>query len=482
MQLRRFCRFALGLVLVCHLPAAMGQAPTASKTPPTDVHGDPLPVGAIARLGTVRLRHGDQVRSLAFSPNGKVLASRGEDGLSLWDTATGRPIRRFPDLRTDQPIQFIPDPRIDAIAFTADGKNLVVGPRTAATLLDIATGKKQQLVQLPSPTRDDSFTVTRDGRTVVIATASYQPPPSSGPVINRTPQERECKVELCHWGLATGKKQFTRHLTGTSGLYTLAPDPRAPDKAIIFSAQKNNSIKSWAADTGKPGPEFRGHSDGVDQLVASPDGKILASISFGKAIRLWDVTTGKLLQTLKQPQRFPDLTFSPDGKLLACWCFDSAIALWDVASGKLLRSLKASRTAALVFSPDGKMLATAEDCRILLWDTQTGKEHLDNPGHRSEIGSIAFAGDGKTLASAGADGSVYLWRSLDGSRPQLLAKDLGGILNLEFAPGSSLLAASAVGGVWLWNADTGNLVRKRKEMRWGRAAFFPGRQNLDGGW
>src|SRR5262249_30645059 len=113
------------------------------------------------------------------------------------------------------------------------------------------------------------------------------------------------------------------------------------------------------------------------------------------------------------------------------------------------------------------------------WDVATGKERLDWPGHRREVQSVAFSGDGKSLASGGAEGAVVLWRNLDPARPQKLADDLGSIYNVAFAPGPPLLAASGWKGVALWDADSGKLFRKRaKERRTGRAQFFPDGKTL----
>jgi WD40 repeat protein len=139
-----------------------------------------------------------------------------------------------------------------------------------------------------------------------------------------------------------------------------------------------------------------------------------------------------------------------------------------------------SRAGSFAFSPDGKTVAVSEGCTIHLYDLATGKECMTWPGHRREVTSIAFANDGQSLVSGGSEGAVYLWRNFDGSKPQLLAENMGYIFNVTFAPGRSLLAASGWDGVRLWDTKTGKLTATKQEdsFRTGRVQFFPDGKTL----
>src|SRR5262249_14839989 len=100
-------------------------------------------------------------------------------------------------------------------------------------------------------------------------------------------------------------------------------------------------------------------------------------------------------------------------------------------------------------------------------------------GHRSNIQSVAFTTDGKALVSGGADGTVHVWRDLEGTRPQQLATGLGRIYNVALAPGRPVLAASGAEGVEVWDIAAGKLLHKRfEELRTGRAHFFPDGKTL----
>ena len=184
-----------------------------------------------------------------------------------------------------------------------------------------------------------------------------------------------------------------------------------PDGKILASASSDRTIRLWSATTGQYRVTLEGHSEPINSVVFSPDGKTLVSASSDRTIRLWNATTGFHKQTLTgHTQSIYDISFIRDGKTLVSKSDDDTIRLWDTATGQHKETFSVSNLRNVSINPDGTMLAgISSNSRISLLDIATETEVVSFTEHTPEIYRVTFSPDGKILASAGGDHTIHLW-------------------------------------------------------------------------
>ncbi len=192
--------------------------------------------------------------------------------------------------------------------------------------------------------------------------------------------------------------------------------------AVTFAGETNRFAASshdwkvalWDANT-KAGPlhVFEGHESAAQAVAYAPKGRLLASGSADRTVKLWNLETLDLERTYRGHKDFVTaLAFSPDGKMLAAASLDGSIKLWSTSSNRLFRTLTGhkGRITGLAFSPSGEALASAgDDGTVRLWDFKRGRTARTLIAHSGSVKAIAFSPDGQRVAAAGDDGIVRLW-------------------------------------------------------------------------
>jgi WD40 repeat protein len=245
----------------------------------------------------------------------------------------------------------------------------------------------------------------------------------------------------------------------------------SPDGRTFVSGSWDHTLILWDIQTGAIIRRFQGHTDIVTSVAFSPDGRTFISGSPDKTLILWDVQTGAILRRFVGGGEVWGMSLSPDGKTAVSGGADNFAILWDVQTGAILRRLGADgngHTGAIespVFSPDGRTVLTgAWDNTLILWDVQTGtlirRFGGDGKGHTQPITAVVFSPDGRTALSGGRDNTIILWDVAAGTEIRRMKDVQGWVQGLAFSPdGHTALSPDGNNLVSLWNVDTGERIR-----------------------
>ncbi|MCF3134426.1 nSTAND1 domain-containing NTPase [Streptomyces olivochromogenes] len=383
---------------------------------------------ATGKTRTTLKGHG-AVWSVAFSPDGRTLATASEDRtVRLWDVATGKP-RTVLTGHTDW---------VSWVTFSPDGHTLATASKDhTARLWDVATGKTRTVLT---------------GHTDAVWAVKFSP---DGRTLATGSSDQTARL----WNLATGK---TITLTGHTGQALAVAF--SPDGHTLATASDDETVRMWDVATGKTRTTLTGHTGAVEAVVFSPDGRSLATASDDRTVRLWDLTTvnSRTPTTLAgHTDRVESVAFSPDGRTLATASDDRTARLWDIAAGKTRTTLTGHTDGvwAVRFSPDGRTLATGSaDRTVRLWGVATGKTRAILKGHTDAVTSLAFSPDGHTLATSGNDETVRLWDVATGRlRTTLGVNQEAGFsaTSVAFSPDGRTLAIGMIDNtVQLWDVIT----------------------------
>jgi RNA polymerase sigma factor (sigma-70 family) len=362
-------------------PVRAASAPPVQRAAAPPPIEEPLPEGALARLGSTRFLYGIIAYSLAYSKDGKILASAGRGrGLCLWDAQTGRLLHHC---TTPQRWTISL-----SVSLSPDGQYAACDLGRTVRLWSLKTGKDVRQFS---------------GHANQVNSVAYSP---RGDLLASGSDDRTVRL----WDPNTGRQLHLLEGHGAA-VYALA---FRHDGKVLASGSTDGIIRLWNPSTGALLHVCKGHDKTILKLVFEPAGKHLISTGIDGSARVWNSDTGNLERTLvtgKGPVR--GLVFAPDGKTIAGSFEDRSLRLLDFATGKELRRWYPDcvRANCLAWSPDGKTLASGAtfDSTIHLWDPQTGKERTPRTGHCGPVMFLAFHDDGRRLLSLGFDTRLLDW-------------------------------------------------------------------------
>jgi WD40 repeat protein/serine/threonine protein kinase len=447
---------------------------------------------ATGRLDAVLRGHSAPATSVAYRPDGKQVATIGDDqALRLWDPATGRetaffkaePARsnhdrdphvvyssdghriassagwdsklekwalrgsagtsRLWDASTGKDIAVLGSwqegPR--PVAFSHDGKRVAVGSREFVRLCDAVTGR-QLAVLGPHAEAVQHLAYSPDGKRIASVTGAN---------------------DIYLWDGASGKA-ITVMRGHSAGVTTVLFSPDG-SRLVSGSQYPDNTARLWDAATGRSLFLLAGHKNEINTVAFSPDGRRVGTASSDQTARLWDARTGQLLAVLSgHKERVRHLVFSPDGTRLVTASDDATARLWDALTGELIGVLRGHGNAfncAPVLTPDGSRLVSGStDGTVRIWNMSIVERNGILRGHASYVYDVAFSPNGAQVASVAWDGTARLWDATTGRQTSLLKHETGIINSVAYnGDGRGLATAERERGVTLWD------VASRKPAR-----------------
>ena len=272
---------------------------------------------------------------------------------------------------------------------------------------------------------------------------------------------RSVKITEKHTaGFSNVKPEIIVQLGHTNKINTVAT---SPDGRLALSGSADNTLKLWDLNTGKEIRTFSGHVGSVLSVAISPDGRLALSGSDDKTLKLWDINTGKEIRTFwGHVGSVLSADLSQDGRFALSGSGDTTMTLWDINTGEAIRTfLVKEGITSVAFSPDGRFAISGGAARrtLRLWEISTGKEIRTFSGHTDYVSSAAISRDGRFVLSGSGDKTLKLWNIKTGKEIRTFSGHTGYVSSAAISrDGRFVLSGSGDKTLKLWDISTGKEI------------------------
>ncbi|MBD2414632.1 hypothetical protein FACHB389_09620 [Nostoc calcicola FACHB-389] len=368
--------------------------------------------------------------SVAFSPNGKLLATGDTNGeIRLYEVANSQQLMTCKGHAG----------WVWSVTFSPDGQVL-------------ASGSNDQTIKLWDISTGQCFK-TLEGHTGGVRSVTFSP---NGQVLASGSDDQTVKL----WNISTSKCLKTLQEDGCS-VWSVAFSPKGD---MLASGNDDYKVRLWDINSSLCIHTLEGHTQRVYSVAFSPDGNTLASGSHDQTVKLWDTNTGKCIKILQgHTDLIHSVTFSVDGSALVSCGDDQTVRVWDFSTGECLKTLQGHRSrvwSLAVCINQNICVSSSDDQTIKLWNISTGQCIKTFQGYNNGIWSVAVSPNDNILASGSNDQTVTLWDATTGKCLKTLHGHGRRVTSVVFSPDSQLLASGSEDRtVRLWNLSTGKCLK-----------------------